>query len=141
MDEPARIRGKRVLVLEDGPTLTHGGMGLGAGFVAAKKFGAREIIDAKKFAVGSIKQVYKNFPHLKKILPAMGYSKSQVRELEQTINRSNAEIVVSGTPINIGNVLNIKKEIIAVRYELKERGKTTLETVLKKFLKYGKWQN
>ena len=110
-------------------------MSFGAGFVAAKKFGAREIIDAKKFAVGSIKEVYKNFPHLQKILPAMGYSKKQVHELEQTINRSNADIVVSGTPINIAKDLKLKKEIITVRYELKEKGANSLVSVLKKFLR------
>ncbi|MDO8633927.1 MAG: GTPase, partial [archaeon] len=132
VSEPGKIKGKRVLVVEDGPTLTHGGMPFGAGFVAAKKFGCREVVDAQKSAVGSILEVYKKYPHLRKILPAMGYSKKQVHELEQTINNSSAEIVVSGTPIDLGRSLKVNKEIVSVRYELAEKGKTTLESILKK---------
>ncbi len=133
VDAPQKIRGKKVLVVDDGPTLTHGGMPFGAGFVAAQKFGAREIVDAQKFAVGSIKKVYEKFPHLKKVLPAMGYSRRQVKELEETINNSNADIVVSGTPIDLGRDLKVSKEIVTVKYELAEKGKNTLEKVLKKY--------
>ncbi len=130
-----KIKGKRVLVVEDGPTLTHGGMITGAAMVAAELSGAKEIVDAHKFAVGSIKELYKKYPRLKKILPAMGYSKAQIRELEQTINRSNADLVVSGTPINFAKELKINKEIIQVTYDLEEIGKPDLKSVLAKFLK------
>lgn len=133
VSEPKKIKGKRVLVVEDGPTLTHGGMPFGAGFVAAKNFGAKEIVDAKKSAKGSIKEVYKRFPHLDRILPAMGYSKEQMRELEQTINNSSAQVVVSGTPIDLGRDLKVDKEIVSVKYELSERGKNTLESILGKY--------
>ena len=133
VDKPELIKGKAVLVVEDGPTLTHGGMTFGAGFVAAKKFSAKQIIEPQKYAVGSIKGVYKKYSHLKNILPAMGYSTKQVKELEQTINRSPADIVVSGTPINLGRIVNVNKEIVTVKYELAEKGKITVESLLKKF--------
>ena len=86
VDKPEMIKGKRVLIIEDGPTLTHGGMGFGAGFVAARKFGAGCIVDAKPFAIGSIRVTYEKFPHIEKVLPAMGYGKQQMRDLEQTVN-------------------------------------------------------
>lgn len=129
------IRGKRVLVVEDGPTLTHGEMFTGAATVAAQRNGAKEIVDAQKFAVGSIKDVYKKFPRLEKILPAMGYSSKQIKDLEQTINRSNADLVVSGTPIDMGRILKINKPLIHVSYDLEEIGKPDLKSVLAKFLK------
>lgn len=113
------LKGKRVLVIEDGPTVTHGGMDHGAGYVYAKKEGARPI-DPKKFAVGSIKESYEKYPHMKEILPALGYGPKQVKELETTINRSNAEYIISGTPIDLRNVLKTKKKIIHIRYDIKE---------------------
>jgi len=133
--EPQMIKGKRVLVIEDGPTLTHGGMGFGAGFVAARKFGARTIVDTEPFAVGSIKQTYEKYPHLNKVLPAMGYGKSQMKELEQTINSIDCDVVLSGTPIDITRVIKPNKPIIRVKYELQEIGQPNLKTVLEVFTK------
>ncbi len=132
VDVPSQIRGKRVLVVEDGPTLTHGEMFTGAATVAAQRFGAALIVDAQKFAVGSIKGLYKKYPRLKKILPAMGYSKKQIHELGQTINRSNADLVLSGTPINLELLVKTKKPILQVKYDLDEIGKPDLQSVLKK---------
>jgi predicted GTPase len=133
VEQPEEVKGKRVLIIEDGPTLTHGGMGFGAGFVAARKFGAGDIIDAKPFAIGSIKQTYEKFPHLNKVLPAMGYGKEQMKELEQTINNIDCDVVLSGTPIDITRVIKPNKPVIRVRYELQEIGQPDLKTVLKKF--------
>ncbi|MGI5858733.1 MAG: cyclic 2,3-diphosphoglycerate synthase [Tepidanaerobacteraceae bacterium] len=133
VEQPEMVKGKRVLIIEDGPTLTHGGMGFGAGFVAARKFGAGDVIDAKPFAIGSIKETYEKFPHLNKVLPAMGYGKQQMEELEKTINLIDCDVVLSGTPIDITRVINPNKPVIRVRYELQEIGRPNLETVLKKF--------
>lgn len=132
VEEPQAIRGMRALVIDDGPTLTHGGMGIGAGLVAAQKFGAKEIIDAKKFAVGSILDTYKKYPHLEKILPAMGYGERQVGELQETINRSDAEVVVIGTPIDLAKLIKVNKKCVRVRYDLLERG-GKIEEALKRF--------
>jgi len=131
---PSIIRGKRCLVIEDGPTLTHGEMTYGAGFIAAKKFGASEIIDPRPYAVGSIVNTYKKYTHLDKILPAMGYGKKQIKELEESINKSDAEVVVIGTPIDLTRIMNIKKPTVRVTYELQEIGKPDLEEVLSNFL-------
>jgi predicted GTPase len=133
VSEPEKIRGKRTLVIEDGPTLTHGGMTFGAGYMAAKKFGAREIIEAKPYAVGSIKDTYKKYTHLSTILPAMGYGEKQMQELEETINRIDCEVVVSGTPIDLTRVIKPNKPIVRVKYNLQEIGNPTLTDVLKKF--------
>ena len=130
---PSLIKGKRVLVVEDGPTLTHGGMRYGAGAVAATRFGAKEMVDAKKYAVGSIKETYRKYPHLELILPAMGYSAKQMRELEATINAADCDSVVIGTPIDLAKLLRINKPSVRVRYELKEKGQLTIEKVLEKF--------
>ncbi|MFX1576029.1 MAG: cyclic 2,3-diphosphoglycerate synthase [Promethearchaeota archaeon] len=135
VDNPEAIRGKRALVIEDGPTLTHGEMEIGAGWVAADKFGAAEIIDPRPFAVGSIKRTFEKYGHLSEILPAMGYGAEQVKELEKTINAVDAEVVVIGTPIDLGRVVKINKPSVRVRYELQEIGKPTLEDVFKKFPK------
>ncbi len=119
-EHPDLVRGKRVLVVEDGPTLTHGGMTYGAGFVAASRDGAAEIVDARPYAVGSIRETYKKYPNAASILPAMGYGTEQVRELEDTINRTPCDVVVIGTPIDITRVLHIDKPTVRVRYELRE---------------------
>ena len=129
-----KIRGKRVLVIEDGPTLTHGGMKYGAGYVAATKFGAKEIIDPRPFAVGSIVDTYRKYNHLSMILPAMGYGEKQTKELEETINHSNAELVVVGTPIDLSRVMKMQKPWVRVKYELEEIGKPNLEDVLARFI-------
>ena len=138
VDDPEKIKGKRVLVVEDGPTLTHGEMSYGAGYVAAKKFGASEIIDPRPFAVGSIVETYKKYTHIGSILPAMGYGEKQIKELEETINGSDAELVIIGTPIDLGRVTKLNKPYVRVRYELQEIGKPDLEDVLSEFLKEKK---
>jgi predicted GTPase len=128
-----RIRGKRVLVIEDGPTLTHGGMTYGAGIVAAKKYGAAQIIDPRPFAVGSIKATFEKYSHLDVVLPAMGYGDKQTRELAKTIEAIDCDLVVSATPIDITRVIQVSKPILRVGYELQEIGTPTLKDVLKKF--------
>ncbi len=131
VDDPAAIRGKRVLVVEDGPTLTHGGMAYGAGWVAAKRFGAAEIVDPRPYAVGSIRDTYAKYPTTGAVLPAMGYGETQIRELEETINRADADLVIIGTPIDLRRVLKIDKPSDRVRYELQVIGTPTLEDLLK----------
>lgn len=135
IDEPELISGKRVLVVEDGPTLTHGEMEFGAGWVAAVKYGAAEIIDPREYAVGSIKATFEKFGHLSEILPAMGYGDQQVKELEQTINAVDADVVVIGTPIDLARIVKINKPSVRVRYELQEIGKPTLEDIFRDFSK------
>ena len=120
LDKPELVRGKRVLVVEDGPTLTHGGMSYGAGYVAAKNAGAAEIIDPRPFAVGSIRRTYEKYPNATGILPAMGYGDEQIRELEETIRRTPADVVIIGTPIDLSRVLNVDRPALRVRYELRE---------------------
>jgi predicted GTPase len=120
VDQPELIRGKRALVVEDGPTLTHGGMSYGAGWFAAEEAGAAEIVDPVPYAVGSIKDTYEAYPNSRKILPAMGYGEAQVRELEATINATPADVVVEGTPIDLSRILTVSKPIANVRYELEE---------------------
>ena len=135
VDDPGMIRGKRVLVVEDGPTVTHGGMGFGAGYVAATKFGAGEIIDARPYAIGSIKDTYEKYNHLEDVLPAMGYSDQQVKELEDTINSVDCDVVVTGTPIDIGRVLKANKPVIRVHYDLQVIGKPDLKTEIERFFR------
>jgi len=135
VDKPELIRGRRVLVIEDGPTLTHGGMNTGAGTIAAKSLGAYTI-NPRNEAVGSIKEVYAKYPNLGPILPAMGYSKKQIRELEDTINAVKCDAVVIGTPFNLKKLLNINKPAARVRYRLQEIGKPNLEDMIKRFLKF-----
>ena len=120
VDQPELIRGKRALVVEDGPTLTHGGMSYGAGWFAAQNSGAAEIVDPVPYAVGSIKDTYEAYPNSRRVLPAMGYGEDQIRELEATINAVDADVVVEGTPIELGRVLKINKPVANVRYELEE---------------------
>jgi len=136
VDDPDAIRGKRVLIIEDGPTLTHGEMAYGAGFVAARRFGAAEIVDPRPFAVASIAATYKKYPKTGIILPAMGYGPQQTKDLEATINRSDVDLVLSGTPIDLTRVIKINKPMQRVRYELQEIGQPDLESVLK--AKFGK---
>jgi len=136
VDDPASIRGKRVLVIEDGPTLTHGEMAYGAGFVAARRYGASEIVDPRPFAVRSIKATYEKYPKTGPILPAMGYGDAQTRDLEETIKNADVDMVIIGTPIDLTRIIKIDKPSQRVRYELQEIGKPTLEDVLKE--KFGK---
>ncbi len=136
VDHPEQIRGKRVLVIEDGPTLTHGGMTYGAGWVAARRFGAAEIVDPRPFAVGSIVSTYEKYPGTGPILPAMGYGDDMIKDLETTINNADVDLVISATPIDLNRVLKVNKPMQRVRYELQEIGQPTLEDILKK--KFGK---
>ncbi len=129
------IKGKSVTVIEDGPTLTHGEMKYGAGVVAAKRFGAKEIIDPHPYAVGDIKKTYEKYQEAGPILPAMGYSKKQIEDLEKTINKIPCDTVVIATPINLGRLIQINKPSVRVGYDLQEIGKPDLEDVLKQFVK------
>jgi predicted GTPase len=122
VDNPELIRGKKVLVVEDGPTITHGGMSIGAGTVAAKKFGARAVVEAKKYAVGTISDTFKKYPKLKVELPAIGYSPEQVRDLRDTINRAVCDSVVSATPTDLTTIMKVNKPIAKVTYELSPVG-------------------
>ncbi|OJX47301.1 MAG: GTPase [Chloroflexi bacterium 44-23] len=131
VDDPEAIRGKRVLVVEDGPTLTHGGMKYGAGFVAARRYGAAEIVDPRPFAVRTIKATYEKYPDTGVILPAMGYGADQMKDLEETINNMDVDLVVSGTPIDLSRIIKINKPLQRVRYELQEIGRPTLVDILK----------
>lgn len=133
VENPELIRGKRVLVIEDGPTLTHGGMEYGAGMVAARKFGAAECIDPHQFAVGEIVETLDKYSHIKGLVPAMGYGEGQVSDLEATINASGADIVLSGTPIDLTRVIKIDIPVVRVTYDLKEVGKPDLVSVLEGF--------
>ncbi|MCR4432614.1 MAG: cyclic 2,3-diphosphoglycerate synthase [Caldiserica bacterium] len=128
------IKGKRVLVVEDGPTVTHGEMGFGAGYIAAKRAGAREIVDPRPFAKGSIRETFKKYPHLTDVLPAMGYGEKQMKELEETINAADCDLVIVGTPINLTRFLKINKETVRVYYELEEVGHPDLEEIIREKL-------
>lgn len=136
VDDPAAIRGKRVLVVEDGPTLTHGEMAYGAGVVAAQTFGAAEIIDPRPYAVRSIAATYQKYPNTGPVLPAMGYGGDQIADLEETINRSNADLVIIGTPIDLGRLINIRIPSQRVRYAYQDIGTPTLAQVLQE--RFGK---
>ena len=130
VEDSGAIQGKRVLVIEDGPTLTHGGMAYGAGTVAAQRFGAAEIVDPRPYAVGSIVETYGKYPNTGAVLPAMGYGAHQIAELEQTINDTPCDMVIVATPIDLSRVLSIKRPFQRVRYELQVIGRPTLEEVL-----------
>lgn len=131
---PELIRGKRVLVVEDGPTLTHGGMKFGAGTLAARKFGAREIVDPRPFLTGKIRGTFESYPSIGALLPAMGYSDEQLHDLETTINKTDCDAVVIGTPIDLGRVLKINKPATRVFYDLQEIGEPNLGQVLDEFV-------
>ena len=134
VEDPEVIRGKTVLVIEDGPTLTHGGMTFGAGVLAARTFGAKEIVDQRPFAVKSIADTYEKYPSTGTLLPAMGYSGQQLKDLEATINRVECDAVVIGTPIDLRRIIHIKKPSVRVQYSLEEVTKPDLEDILNKFL-------
>lgn len=130
VDDPDSIRGKRVIVVEDGPTLTHGEMAFGAGWIAARRYGAKEIVDPRPYAQGTISETYEKYPNTGAVLPAMGYGNEQMEELEKTINSSDAEVVIIGTPIDLGQLLNLDKPYQNVRYELEEIGQPRLPKIL-----------
>ncbi len=135
VDDPSVIRGKRVLVVEDGPTLTHGDMTFGAGTIAARKFGALEIVDPRPYTVGTIKDTFKQYPKIGILLPAMGYGEKQKKDLEDTINKTECDAVIVGTPIDLRKVIDIKKPNVRVRYDLSEIGRPNLTDALKPVLK------
>jgi predicted GTPase len=132
--DPKAVRGKRVLVIEDGPTLSHGGMGYGAGFLAAKRFGAAELVDPRPYAVGSLGPVYKAFPHMGPILPAMGYGEDQMRDLKQTIDAVPCDVVLVASPVDLSRLLHFDKPAVRVRYEVEELGEPKLSTILHGFM-------
>ncbi|MFO7676460.1 MAG: GTPase [bacterium] len=133
--DPAAIRGRRVLVVEDGPTVTHGGMAFGAGRIAAERFGAAAIIDPRPYATGSLRRELDHSTHLTDVLPAMGYSKEQLTELEQAINAADCHVVVSGTPIDLGRIIKANKPIIRVRYSLAEKSSPDLAALVERKLR------
>jgi predicted GTPase len=127
-----RIRGKRVLVIEDGPTLTHGEMAYGAGWVAARRFGASEIVDPRAWAVGSIRETYEKYPTTGPVLPATGYGATQIAELAETIRKVPADVILIATPIDLRRLIDLEKPALRVRYELQEIGSPDLRAVLEK---------
>jgi len=138
VDDPSIIKGKRVLVVEDGPTLTHGEMKIGAGVVAARKFGAAELIDPRPFTVGKLTETFEKYPNIGTLLPAMGYGKEQLKDLETTINNTDCDSVVIGTPIDLNRIINIKRPSTRVWYDLQEIGSPNLEEVIDEFVKKHK---
>lgn len=138
VDQPEIIEGKRVLVVEDGPTLTHGEMTIGAGTVAAERLGAAEVIDPRPFAVGSLVDTFEKYSHLEHVLPAMGYGAQQLKDLEATINASDCDAVIIGTPMDLNRIIDIQKPTTRVYYDLKEVTKPDLEDVLADFVKEHK---
>lgn len=131
---PSLIKGKSVLVVEDGPTLTHGGMGTGAGVQAARQFEAEAIVNPRPYAQGELANTYENYPHLGPILPAVGYYKEQLDDLEATINSVPADVVVSATPFSLGSLLELNKPLVQITYELSERGEPRLSDLVRSFL-------
>ncbi len=136
-DNPRIIKGKRVLIIEDGPTITHGGMLFGAGKVAAEAYGAKEVVSAKKYAVGTIKDAFERYPRLNLELPAVGYSPKQIRDLEATVNNADCDVVVSATPINLRHIINVNKPIVHVNYELKPKD-AELDRIIDRFARKTK---
>jgi len=135
VDDASVIKGKRVLVVEDGPTLTHGEMKIGAGVVAAHKFGAAELVDPRPFTVGKLTETFEKYPGIGTLLPAMGYGDEQLKDLETTINNTDCDAVVIGTPIDLKRIINIKKPSTRVWYDLQEIGKPNLDEVIDEFVK------
>jgi predicted GTPase len=135
IDKPELIRNKRVIIIEDGPTLTHGGMSFGAGVVAAKKYRVKKIVDPRRYAVGSIKSAYNKFKHLDNVVPALGYGEKQMKELERSINKTPADAIVIATPVDLRKFMKLDKPAVKVDYELKIIKGPKLETLLKKHLR------
>jgi predicted GTPase len=131
-DRPDLITGKRVVVVEDGPTLTHGGMRTGAGTVAAKRHGAAQIVDVRPYAVGAIAEAFGDFPHLEGEVPAMGYSPKQIRDLEATLNAAAADAVIDATPVDLSRLMRLDKPLVDVTYAFRERGRE-LPPILERF--------
>jgi predicted GTPase len=134
VENPDKIKDRRVLAVEDGPTVTHGGMAYGAAILAAKKYGASLIVDPKPHAVGSIKETFNKYPDIDKALPAMGYNRKQIIELEETINQTDCDTVITGTPIDLGRIIKINKPIVRAKYELQEISKPDLNNLITDFI-------
>lgn len=134
VEHPEKIKGKRVLIVEDGPTLTHGEMKIGAGSVAAKRLGASELVDARPYAVGSLIDTYQKYTHLDNVLPAMGYGEEQLKDLEETINAADCDAVIIGTPMDLSRVISINKPYTRVHYELDEVSGPSLTSILENFI-------
>ncbi len=134
VDDQSVIRGKKVLVIEDGPTLTHGEMKIGAGVLAARKYGASELVDPRPYVVGRLKETYRTYPEIGTLLPAMGYGRQQLNDLEETINRTECDSVVIGTPIDLNRVIRIRKPSVRVHYQLQETGSPGLQELIEKFI-------
>ena len=139
VEAPAVVRGKRVLAVEDGPTLTHGGMTIGAAVVAARKFGAAEIVDPRPYLVGRLKETFRTYPNIGAVLPAMGYGAGQLKDLEATINAADCDAVMIGTPIDLNRIIKIKKPNTRVFYSLQEIGKPDFDAVLDPFVSERLW--
>jgi len=135
VEDPSVIKGKKVLVVEDGPTLTHGEMKIGAGTVAAQKFGAAEIVDPRPYTVGRLKETFEIYPEIGKLLPAMGYGDEQIKDLEKTINNTDCDSVIIGTPIDLNRIVKIKKPNTRVFYDLDEIGKPDVQEIVDEFVK------
>jgi len=133
VEHPVVARKQKVLVVEDGPTLTHGQMAYGAGYIAAKKL-KWDIINPRKYAVGSIKRIFEKYPHLGNVLPAMGYGRKQIKELQKTINRAKCDLVILGTPIDLRRIIKMNKPAMRIRYRLKEIGEPELEKIIKRYI-------
>jgi predicted GTPase len=134
LEDASAVTGKRVLVVDDGPTITHGGMPYGAGYVAALQAGAREIVDPRASAVGEIAEVFRRYPHIGKVLPAMGYSANELAELRATINGARADVVIAGTPADLTRLIDIDKPVVRARYEFAEVGEPRLSELIESFL-------
>ena len=130
INHPGRIIGKRVLVVEDGPTLTHGGMASGAGMLAAQQHGAVAVVDPRPFAIGSIAATFRDYPHIGPVLPAMGYGEEQIHELAETINRTVCDLILLATPIHLARLMDIRRPSIRIRYEYRDNGEPLLEDIL-----------
>jgi predicted GTPase len=137
VDDPGAIRGRRVLAVEDGPTLTHGGMAYGAATLAARHFGAAELVDPRPYARGSLGEAFREYPHLGNVLPALGYSSGQLRELRETIEATPSDLVLLGTPVDLQELLHLEKPAARVRYEVQEAGGTPLRQHVERFLAGG----
>ena len=141
LDKPELIKGKKALVIEDGPTLTHGEMKLGAGVIAARKFGASELVDPRPYTVGKLTETFKLYPNIGTLLPAMGYGDQQIKDLEKTIDNTPCDVVVIATPIDLTRIININKPYVKVGYELQEIGQPDLTHCLNDFLNDKKLAN
>jgi predicted GTPase len=138
VDDPSVIKGKKVLVVEDGPTLTHGEMKLGAGIVAARKYGAAELVDPRPFTVGRVSETFRLYPNIGMLLPAMGYGEQQLRDLEKTINNTKCDSVIIATPIDLNRIIKIKKPSTRVYYDLQEIGDPSLSQIIDEFVRKHK---